>query len=200
MKKKTVSAVLLLLCCILLVGCQSHDNKERSSSSHETTTKQTTRSNSSQKQGNAVSSGSAKISESTSINNTKVDDKTAGVMLALLVSPDWFKDYIGTETFCYCPASENKMGGRVAGYNYLTANGDPTSFLYYRVDGDTVTYKMWVPNTDGGVANGHYETKTVSLNQLENDYYVNAGQKDEVNGYVKKLNDQTAYLQRIESK
>jgi hypothetical protein len=197
MKKKWLSATLLLMSCVLLVGCQNHNNEERSSS-HETTTKQTTRNSSSKKQESAAFSSSANTSESSNFKVVKVDDKTTGVMLALLASPNWLKNYIGTEAFCYCPASENNMGGQVAGYSYLTANGDPTSFLYYKVNGDLVTYKMWVPGEDG-VANGHYETKTVSSSRLEKDYYVTQSQKDEVNGYVSKLNDQTAYLKRIEN-
>lgn len=195
MKKKTVSAVLLLLCCLLLVGCQSHDSQEHSSS-HETTTQTTTRNHSSENQGNATASSSTNANESSAVKATKVDDKTTGVMLALLVYPDWLKNYIGTECFCYCPASENKMGGRVAGYSYLTANGDPTSYLYYKVNGDVVTYTVWVPG-ENSVADGHYETKTVSLARLEKDYYVTQSQKDEVNGYVSKLNDEADYAKKI---
>lgn len=195
MKKKTVSAVLLLLCCLLLVGCQSHDSQEHSSS-HETTTKTTTRNHSAKNQGNATASSSPNANESSAVKTTKVDDKTTGVMLALLVYPDWLKNYIGTECFCYCPASENTMGGRVAGYSYLTANGDPTSYLYYKVNGDVVTYTVWAPG-ENGVADGHYETKTVSLARLEKDYYVTQSQKDEVNGYVSKLNDEADYAKKI---
>ena len=107
MKKKTVSAVLLLLCCLLLVGCQSHDSQEHSSS-HETTTQTTTRNHSSKNQGNATASSSTNANESSVVKATKVDDKTTGVMLALLVYPDWLKNYIGTKCFCYCPLVKTK--------------------------------------------------------------------------------------------
>nr|WP_302425783.1 hypothetical protein [Limosilactobacillus mucosae] len=115
-------------------------------------------------------------------------------MLALLVEPDWFKEYIGNDFFCYSPAGKNPISDAVADYSYLTANGDPTSFLYYKVDGDTVTYKMWVSSDSDSVADGHFETKTVSLANLEKDYYVTQSQKDEVNGYVSQLRSETDYL------
>ena len=115
-------------------------------------------------------------------------------MLALLVEPDWFKEYIGNDFFCYSPAGENPISDAVADYSYLTANGDPTSFLYYKVNGDTVTYKMWIPSDSGTVADDHFETKTVSLTTLENDYYVTQSQKNEVDGYVHQLNRESDYL------
>lgn len=52
--------------------------------------------------------------------------------------------------------------------------------MYYKLDGDTVTYKYY-PSAVESI------TKTVSLAQLEKDYYVTQSQKDEVNGYVNKL-------------
>lgn len=115
-------------------------------------------------------------------------------MLALLVEPDWFKEYIGNDFFCYSPAGKNPISDAIADYSYLTANGDPTSFLYYKVDGDTVTYKMWVSSDSDSVADGHFETKTVSLANLKKDYYVTQSQKDEVNGYVSQLRSETDYL------
>lgn len=115
-------------------------------------------------------------------------------MLMLLVEPDYLKQYIGNDYFCYSPAGENPISDATADYSYLTANGDPTSFLYYKVDGNTVTYKMWVVSDSGSVPDGHFETKTVSLSTLENDYYVTQSQKDEVNGYVSQLKNESDYL------
>lgn len=115
-------------------------------------------------------------------------------MLALLVEPDWFKEYIGNDFFCYSPAGENPINDAVADYSYLTANGDPTSFLYYKVNGNTVTYKMWEVSDSECVADGHFEIRTVSLSNLEKDYYVTQSQKDEVNGYVSQLRSESDYL------
>ena len=147
-----------------------------------------------QLQSETISSSNSSAKASSTAKTTKVDDKTAGVMLMLLVEPDYLKQYIGNDYFCYSPAGENPISDATADYSYLTANGDPTSFLYYKVDGNTVTYKMWVVSDSGSVPDGHFETKTVSLSTLENDYYVTQSQKDEVNGYVSQLKNESDYL------
>ena len=201
--KKSVVIATALMSAFLLTACGS-----QSSSSSKQSNKSVAKSSSSKKQSAASSSSSSlKQSASSSSNSsakasstaktTKVDDKTAGVMLMLLVEPDYLKQYIGNDYFCYSPAGENLLtddGATTADYSYLTANGDPTSFLYYKVDGNTVTYKMWMVSDSGIVADGHFETKTVSLSTLENDYYVTQSQKDEVNGYVSQLKSESDYL------
>ena len=53
---------------------------------------------------------------------------------------------------------------------------------------------MWVSSDEESVSDGHFETKTVSLSTLENDYYVTQSQKDEVNGYVNQLKSESDYL------
>lgn len=199
--KKSVVIATALMSAFLLTACGS-----QSSSSSKQSNKSVAKSSSSKKQSAASSSSSSlKQSASSSSNSsakasstaktTKVDDKTAGVMLMLLVEPDYLKQYIGNDYFCYSPAGENPINDATAAdYSYLTANGDPTSFLYYKVDGNTVTYKMWMVSDSGTVADGHFETKTVSLSTLENDYYVTQSQKDEVNGYVSQLKSESDYL------
>lgn len=199
--KKSVVIATALMSAFLLTACGS-----QSSSSSKQSNKSVAKSSSSKKQSAASSSSSSlKQSASSSSNSsakasstvktTKVDDKTAGVMLMLLVEPDYLKQYIGNDYFCYSPAGENPINDATAAdYSYLTANGDPTSFLYYKVDGNTVTYKMWMVSDSRTVADGHFETKTVSLSTLENDYYVTQSQKDEVNSYVSQLKSESDYL------
>lgn len=197
--KKSIVITSALVSCFLLTACgsQSSSSKESSSTAAQSSTAKSSSKKSShsdsQIQKASSSSGSSTTASSTA-KTAKVDDKTTGVMLALLVEPDWFKEYIGNDFFCYSPAGENPISDAVADYSYLTANGDPTSFLYYKVNGDTVTYKMWIPSDSGTVADGHFETKTVSLSNLEKDYYVTQSQKDEVDGYVSQLRSETDYL------
>lgn len=208
MNKKILSGAIVLLGCGLLAGCGSSKSANSSASSSESTTQTSTskktsssQKNSSSKSGNSrqVSQSASSVSDSSAkasstATPTKVDDKTAGILLLLLVEPNWMKQYIGSDFFCYGPAGENPGGSETAGYSYITANGDPSSFVYYKIDGDNVTYKMWVPSASGDVAGGHFETKTVSLTTLENDYYVTQSQKNEVNGYVHQLNREADYL------
>lgn len=197
--KKSIVITSALVSCFLLTACgsQSSSSKESSSTAAQSSTAKSSSKKSSHSDSQiqkASSSSDSSTTASSTAKTAKVDDKTTGVMLALLVEPDWFKEYIGNDFFCYSPAGENPISDAVADYSYLTANGDPTSFLYYKVNGDTVTYKMWIPSDSGTVADGHFETKTVSLSNLEKDYYVTQSQKDEVNGYVSQLRSEADYL------
>lgn len=190
--KKSIVITSALVSCFLLTACgsQSSSSKESSSTAAQSSTAKSSSKKSSHSDSQiqkASSSSDSSTTASSTAKTAKVDDKTTGVMLALLVEPDWFKEYIGNDFFCYSPAGENPISDAVADYSYLTANGDPTSFLYYKVDGDTVTYKMWEVSDSENVADGHFETKTVSLSNLEKDYYVTQSQKDEVNSYVSQL-------------
>ena len=197
--KKSIVITSTLVSCFLLTACgsQSSSSKESSSTAAQSSTAKSSSKKSSQSdsqiQKASSSSGSSTTASSTA-KTAKVDDKTTGVMLALLVEPDWFKEYIGNDFFCYSPAGENPINDAVADYSYLTANGDPTSFLYYKVNGNTVTYKMWEVSDSESVADGHFEIRTVSLSNLEKDYYVTQSQKDEVNGYVSQLRSESDYL------
>ena len=197
--KKSIIIISALMSCFLLTACgsQSSSSKESSSTAAQSSTAKSSskKSSHSERQNQKASSSSdSSTTASSTAKTAKVDDKTTGVMLALLVEPDWFKEYIGNDFFCYSPAGENPISDAVADYSYLTANGDPTSFLYYKVDGDTVTYKMWEVSDSENVADGHFETKTVSLSNLEKDYYVTQSQKDEVNSYVSQLRSEADYL------
>lgn len=197
--KKSIVITSALVSCFLLTACgsQSSSSKESSSTAAQSSTAKSSSKKSSRSDSQiqkASSSSDSSATTSSTAKTAKVDDKTTGVMLALLVEPDWFKEYIGNDFFCYSPAGENPISDAVADYSYLTANGDPTSFLYYKVDGDTVTYKMWEVSDSENVADGHFETKTVSLSNLEKDYYVTQSQKDEVNSYVSQLRSEADYL------
>nr|WP_278782037.1 hypothetical protein [Limosilactobacillus mucosae] len=197
--KKSIIIISALMSCFLLTACgsQSSSSKESSSTAAQSSTAKSSSKKSSHSDSQiqkASSSSDSSTTASSTAKTAKVDDKTTGVMLALLVEPDWFKEYIGNDFFCYSPAGENPINDAVADYSYLTANGDPTSFLYYKVNGDTVTYKMWEVSDSESVADGHFEIRTVSLSNLEKDYYVTQSQKDEVNGYVSQLRSESDYL------
>lgn len=116
---------------------------------------------------------------------TAVNDQTVGVMAALLQDPDWFKDGINNDGMYY--GSNDQDGDDVKGFSYITSNGDPTSYIYFNQNGDNITIKQWTAEGADCVADGHFETKTVSLQQLENDYYSNSSKRSEVNNYVGKL-------------
>lgn len=107
-------------------------------------------------------------------------NKAVSVFAVLLSSPDWFKDgvngagmYYGDNTASY------DLGKNLSGYSFVISNRDPTSYICYKVDGDNVTYKQWISG-ENSIADGHMETKSISLIRLERDYYVNQDQKSEM--------------------
>lgn len=186
MKKSIVSGMAALLIAGVLAGC---GNKSASTSS----SSQSSSSQSSQ----VTSSQSASAMSNSSMPVQHVDDKTVGVMVALLAQPDWFKGSIDDMYYGVHGQDGDDDSGDLNGYSYITTNGDPTSFLHYKVNGNMVTYKQWIPGDS--VADGHMETKTVSLARLEKDYYVSQSQKDEVNGYANQLQSEAAYNSSIKN-
>ena len=78
-------------------------------------------------------------------------------------------------------------GNEVGGYDFISANGDPTSYIYYKKNGDTVTIKYVDPKGSECVADAGFTTKTVSYHNLLQDYYQNQSQKDEVNSDASQL-------------
>lgn len=140
---------------------------------------------------NGSSASSSSSSKSTNANSStkddNVSDQTVGVMVALLQWPDWFKEGIKSGDMYYGTDSDSDNSSEVNGYSCVTENGDPESYLYYKRDGDNVTIKYWTTSGDETVAEGHFDTRTVSLKRLENDYYNNSSKKAEVDGYVSDL-------------
>jgi hypothetical protein len=136
----------------------------------------------------AASGGTSKNTKTISSNGsqtTTLDDRTVGVLVSLLAAPEFVKRCVDQNELHYGTNSDN--GDEVQGYNYITSNGDPTGYIYYQRNGNTITYKMWVPDANGYVATGHFVTKTATISRLINDYYSNQAQKSEVDGYVSKL-------------
>ena len=140
----------------------------------------------------STSSASAAVSSSTSSTatstpkDTALDNKTVGVMVALLENPDWFKEYLSSGTMHY---GSNYNSPEVQGFNYLTTNGDQLSYIFFKQEGNNVIIKQWTDEGADMVAHGHFETTTVSLDRLKQDYYVTDAQKAEVQGYVNELKE-----------
>ena len=118
--------------------------------------------------------------------DTTVDNKTVGVMVALLENPDWFKEYLSSGTMHY---GSNYNSPEVQVFNYLTTNGDQLSYIFFKQEGNNVIIKQWTDEGADMVAHGHFETTTVSLDRLKQDYYVTDAQKAEVQGYVNELKE-----------
>ena len=179
MKKWKVASALFTVVA-LGIGLTACGNKSTSSSSENTSSKVTNTNNSNEQ------SSSSESSSSSTPENTPVNNETVGVMAALLANPNWFKEGVNSGAMYY-GTDDSDMGDGVKGFSYVTSNGDPTSYLFFKQDGNMVTIKQWTAEGADSVADGHYKTINVHLSQLKKDYYVSADQQAEVQGYVNKL-------------
>ena len=93
--KKSIVITSALMSCFLLTACgsQSSSSKESSSTAAQSSTAKSSSKTSSHSDSHiqkACSSSDSSTTASSTAKTAKVDDKTTGVMLALLVEPDWF--------------------------------------------------------------------------------------------------------------
>lgn len=181
------------LTALALAGCGSSQSNSQaksstSSSQSSVTAQQSSSSNKAQEQSSSTSTAS----------ESNLSPQQLGTLVALYQDPDWFKNGISNGFMYY--GTEDGSGKDIAGYNYVTANGDPTSFIYFKQNGDDVTIKQIVPKDDETVAEASFETKHITVSQLLSDYYVNQSQKDEVNGYADQLKPESQYQSDMENK
>lgn len=194
MIKKKILIAAMSLTALALAGCGSSQSNTQAKSSTSSS-----QSSSITKQSDSKSNKTQKQSSSTStVNQSNLSPQQLGTLVALYQDPDWFKNGISNGFMYY--GTEDGSGKDIAGYNYVTANGDPTSFIYFKQNGDDVTIKQIVPKDDETVAEASFETKHITVSQLLSDYYVNQSQKDEVNGYADQLKPESQYQSDMENK
>lgn len=107
------------------------------------------------------------------------DPKLIGVFVGLLKDGDWFKDNLKDGHMYF---SDNAGHGKTKGFDCITTNGSPASYFWFKQEGNDVIVKYSDP--DHVVSDGVYKTEHYTVDRLKSDYYVNSGQKSEVNGYV----------------
>nr|WP_202987286.1 hypothetical protein [Ligilactobacillus araffinosus] len=83
-------------------------------------------------------------------------------------------------------------GNQVNGYDFITANGDSESYIYYKKNGNMVTIK-WVANP----ADSEMKSQTISYHNLLQDYYQNQDQKVEVNNDANQLKSWSSINQAV---
>ncbi len=193
MIKKKILIAAMSLTALALAGCgnsQSNSQAKSSTSSSQSsvTAQQSSSSNKAQEQSSSTSTAS----------ESNLSPQQLGTLVALYQDPDWFKSGI-SDGFMYY-GTEDGSGKEVAGYNFVTENGDPTSYIYFKQNGDDVTIKQVIPEGDEIVAEASLHTKHITVSRLLSDYYVNQSQKDEVNGYADQLKPESQYQSDMENK
>lgn len=120
----------------------------------------------------------------------KLNDKKLGIMMTFkyLYSPKRVKAYSKAGAMAYANSKHTEM---LKGYSYVTGQGDPTSFIYYKHNGNTAYYKYWYVGPKQDVAHGHYiKQRHVSIKSLVNKYYHSKAQRNTVNYYASKLKNE----------
>lgn len=175
---------------LLLAGCGSttHQHVEREHHAKARTHHVVRQSSSSSVMSSAVSMSKTADGSSNQAANAHLTTQQLGTLVALLKEPNWFKQYVASGDMCYSDQPEpqdNNLG--LGGFDYVTANGDPTSFLYFQQQGNNVVIKYVDMDGADCVADAPIKTESVPLSTLITDYYNTKKKRDEVNGYANKL-------------
>lgn len=209
MKKTILSLGIICLGALILAGCGNQNKVPQKTAAPKTEqkVKKDTASESkaeSDTDTDSVESSVATVSSATTANKQIANDpqvtpQQLGTMVAFLQFPDWFKSGIQDGSMYYGTNNPKMVvgGNEVAGYDFISANGDPTSYIYYKKNGDTVTIKYVDPKGSECVADAGFTTKTVSYHNLLQDYYQNQGQKDEVNSDASQLKNWASINQAV---
>lgn len=209
MKKTILSLGIICLGALILAGCGNQNKVPQKTAAPKTEqkVKKDTASESkaeSDTDTDSVESSVATVSSATTANKQIANDpqvtpQQLGTMVAFLQFPDWFKSGIQDGSMYYGTNNPKMVvgGNEVAGYDFISANGDPTSYIYYKKNGDTVTIKYVDPKGSECVADAGFTTKTVSYHNLLQDYYQSQGQKDEVNNDASQLKNWASINQAV---
>ena len=107
-----------------------------------------------------------------------------GTLVALLKNPDWFKAGVQNGEMYY---GTHYGYGEVADYQYVTTQGDPTSYIWFKRKGNDVTIKMIGSTENQNVTGAPMTTTHTTVTNLINNYYTSEDQQDEVNTYADQL-------------
>ena len=107
-----------------------------------------------------------------------------GTLVALLKSPDWFKAGVQNGEMYY---GTHYGYDEVADYQYVTTQGDLTSYIWFKRKGNDVTIKMIGSTENQNVTGAPMTTTHTTVTNLINNYYTSEDQQDEVNAYADQL-------------
>ena len=207
MKKTILSLGIVCLGALTLAGCGNQnkfpqktaapktEQKVKKDTDNESKTESDTQtSDSDSVESSVATASSATTTNKQATNDPQVTPQQLGTMVGFLQSPDWFKGYLKDGTMYYGTNNPKTVvgGNQVAGYDFITANGDAESYIYYKKNGDMVTMK-WVDNP----ADAEMKSQTISYQRLLDDYYQSQDQKNEVNNDASQLKNWTTANQDL---
>ena len=207
MKKELVIGIIFLGCSAILTGCRisrpskgtNHLQTVQNSIQKNHPSKQLTSSSTTDQVSVTNDSSSNLQSGDLSYDARHLSVQQLGTLICLLKDPDEFKGadngQPGGLYYGNVPQGSD-YGQQFWGMDFLTTNGDPTSYLYFKPDGPNVIIKYVDDSGTTGVANAPVKTESISIQRLVNDYYISQDQKNEVNGYASRIQPEQKWLAR----
>ena len=209
MKKELIIGTVFLGCSAILAGCGTTTHSAKAVTHPQTVQKdiqknhqstQPVSSSITDQDSATTASSSNSQSNSLSYDARHLSGQQLGTLICLLKDPDEFKGadngQPGGLYYGSVPQGSD-YGQQFWGMDFLTTNGDPTSYLYFKPDGPNVIIKYVDDDgTTGGVANAPVKTESISIQRLVNDYYISQDQKNEVNGYANRIQSEQKWLDR----
>lgn len=204
MKKGLIIGTVFLGCSAILAGCGTTTHSAKAVTHPQTVQKDIQKNHQSTQPVSssitATASSSNSQSNSLSYDARHLSGQQLGTLICLLKDPDEFKGadngQPGGLYYGSVPQGSD-YGQQFWGMDFLTTNGDPTSYLYFKPDGPNVIIKYVDDDgTTGGVANAPVKTESISIQRLVNDYYISQDQKNEVNGYANRIQPEQKWLDR----
>lgn len=186
MNKKLITMAIITLAGFGLAACgqQSSSTSSKASSKSSTSTSKKAAVASSSSKSSVSSSSSSSASSSSNSQTEEIDDSTLAVLAGLQSNEEWFRSLIDSDNGIYFndkPVSgADSVNGEFNGYLAISGHGDAASIVYFKRDGDNVTYTTYQTGEGGFMYNGHYVKNTVPLSELIENYYQSDSQKAEV--------------------
>ena len=137
-------------------------------------------------------SSMSSASSSSTVSAQNLTPQQMGILLAMDQEPDILGGSDGSALPLWYGVVNNDNGGSddTAGYNYFTTHGDGTANIYWKVNGNMVTFKRLDPNSGDCVADEKMMTKTIPVSELIQKYYSTPQQQSQVNNAANQMQPQ----------
>ena len=204
MKKRAVVLGLGLGVSLLLAGCGQQQVSHHEDHHHDAQTHQQAQAGQHNQSKQVVLSNSQPAQSSSSAatvnpHHVHLTTQQLGTLVALLKYPNWFKQGVADGSMYYSDQPNTAPGSDLNGFSYVTANGDPTSYIYFQLQGENVVIKYVDASHADCVADAPMRTISVRLDTLINDYYNTKKKQDEVNGYANRLLPDSQYGKHVDN-
>lgn len=189
MNNKIITATMIALAGFGLAACGQQSSSSTAKSSSTSTSRTSSRKTT--KTASTSSSSSSSASSTSSSQTENIDDRTLAVMVGLQYNQEWFTSLIdgaaGHGVYFIDTPLDSSTSPKFNGYLEITGNGDAASEVFFKRDGDNVTYTTFQTGEDGVMANGHYVKNTIPIDELIENYYQTSSQKAEIAKYASQL-------------